>query len=263
MNDFPDTMDPAQAWRKGSFTDFKSAAANGTLPEFSFIEPAWGGGGAVGQNDQHPVSDVFAGEQLIADTYAALRNGPDWSSTLLIITYDESGGCYDHVPPPWGGGVVAPDKSTDSSVNKFAFNRLGPRVPAVLVSPWIRPGTVFRAPDGAPPIEHTVVLKTIQNKWNLAPLPSKRVAAACDLSSVLSLNAARTDDPLRNVQVPHFDGPNPSAADITHLHDMHASTLEKHPSLKGDKTVPKERPENSVDFVNYMKGLEQRIRQKS
>ncbi len=80
------------------------------------------------------------GEQLIHDVYEALRNGPGWAQTLLVVTYDEHGGCYDHVPPP--AGAVPPDD--DAGEFGFDFTRFGLRVPTVLVSPLIAPGTVFR-----------------------------------------------------------------------------------------------------------------------
>ena len=76
--------------------------------------------------------------------YGALRGGPGWAQTLLVITYDEHGGCYDHVPPP--AGATPPDN--DAGEFEFDFTRFGVRVPTVLVSPLIPAGTVFRAPDG-------------------------------------------------------------------------------------------------------------------
>ena len=78
-------------------------------------------------------------EQLIHDVYEAVRGGPGWPQTLLIITYDEHGGCFDHVPPPLG--AAPPDTSTGEF--GFGFDRFGPRVPTVLVSPLIAPGTVI------------------------------------------------------------------------------------------------------------------------
>ena len=93
--DFSDTTN-ADDSHFGEFTDFQTAAANGTLASYTFLEPSWGADG----NSQHPNYNVALGEQLIHDVYYALRNGPAWNQTLLIIVYDEHGGCYDHVPPP-------------------------------------------------------------------------------------------------------------------------------------------------------------------
>ena len=90
----------------GLFTDFQAAAAAGTLKPFTFLEPGWSASG----NSQHPNYNVALGEQLIHDVYYALLNGPNWNSTLLIITYDEHGGCDDHVPPT---NAVPPDNTAE------------------------------------------------------------------------------------------------------------------------------------------------------
>jgi phospholipase C len=198
----------------GLFGDFQTAAAAGTLPAYSFLEPTWSG---TGQNDQHPVSDIAAGEQLIHDVYYALRNGPKWASTLLIVTYDESGGLYDHVPPPW----TAPPPDATAGEQGFGFNRFGPRVPTVLISPLIPAGGVFRAPAGSQPHDHTVILKTLETRYGLAPLTA-RDAGASDLSAVLTLTAPRTDDPLAGVAVPPLAPASPAAQTPSHLQQLQA-----------------------------------------
>ena len=82
------------------------------------------------------------GQRFVKEVYEALRSGPQWEETLLVITYDEHGGFYDHVPTPAGAGVVpSPDGIVSAAPISFAFDRLGVRVPAILVSPWIEPGT--------------------------------------------------------------------------------------------------------------------------
>jgi len=116
---------------------------------------------------------------------------------LLIITYDEHGGCYDHVPPP--AEAIAPDASTGEF--GFDFTRLGPRVPALLISPLIATGTVFRVPEGARALDHTSILKTIQTRWNLPPLTA-RDAAAEHLGAALTLSTPRQDDVLAGVVAP-------------------------------------------------------------
>jgi phospholipase C len=188
---FSDTAS-APAANFGLFADFRSAAAAGTLPAYTFLEPDFSAKG----NSQHPNYDVAAGEQLIHDVYYALRGGPAWNQTLLIVTYDEHGGCYDHVPPP--ATAVAPD----ASVGEFGFDfkRFGPRVPTLLISPLIAPGTVFRAPARGAPFDHTSILRTIEKRWSL-PALTARDAAAPDVAAVLTLATARTDDPLAAVKV--------------------------------------------------------------
>jgi phospholipase C len=192
----------------GKFNDFQAAAAAGTLPPYTFLEPSWGTTG----NSQHPNYDVALGEQLIHDVYEALRAGPGWPGTLLVITYDEHGGCYDHVPPPWG--AVPPD--TDTGEFGFNFDRFGVRVPTVLVSPLIAPGTVYRVPAGGTPLDHTSVLKTVEQRWNL-PALTARDAAAPAFGDVLTLTTPRTDDVLDTVTVPPPSGPGPAASTESHM----------------------------------------------
>ncbi len=209
---FPDTTNAPDA-NFGKFADFTADSAAGRLPQYCFLEPSWGSSG----NSQHPNYDVSLGEKLIHDVYYALRGGPAWAQTLLIISYDEHGGCYDHVPPP--AGAVPPDDSPGEF--GFDFTRFGVRVPAVLVSPLIPAGTVFRVADGAMPLDHTSVLKTVETRWDL-PALTRRDAAAPDVGGALTLDTPRTDDPLAGVVVPVSSGPNPAAAEVSHLQQINA-----------------------------------------
>jgi phospholipase C len=206
----------AAASHFGKFTDFQAAAAAGTLPPFTFLEPDWSSTG----NSQHPNYDVALGEQLIHDVYETLRAGPGWPGTLLVITYDEHGGCYDHVPPPWG--ATPPDNDTGEF--SFGFDRFGVRVPAVLVSPLIAPGTVYRVPAGGTPLDHTSILRTVEQRWNL-PTLTARDAAAPAFGDVLTLTAPRTDDVLANVTVPVASGPGPAAGTVSHLEAVKADLV--------------------------------------
>ena len=209
------------ASRFGLFSAFAAAAQAGSLPAFTFLEPSWGATG----NSQHPNYNVAAGEQLIHDVYSALRGSPAWDQTLLIVTYDEHGGLFDHVPPPWG--AVPPDDSAGEF--GFDFTRFGPRVPAVLVSPLIAPGTVFR-PAGSTPLDHTSILKTLENRWGIAPLTA-RDAAAPDVSGALTLQTPRTDDPLSGVAVPSAAAPPPGAEQPSHLEEVLADLISRqHPA---------------------------------
>jgi phospholipase C len=213
--DFPDTSS-APASNFGLFKDFQAAAAAGTLPAFAFLEPSWGSTG----NSQHPNYDVALGEQLIHDTYEALRSGPGWDKTLFVLTYDEHGGCYDHVSPPWG---ATPPDATAGEFG-FGFDRFGVRVPAVLISPLIAPGTVYRVPAGAMPLDHTSVLKTIEQRWNIPPL-TKRDAAAPGFGDVLTLTTPRADDVLSGVTVPVSGSAGPSAGQLSHLEAIRQEVL--------------------------------------
>jgi phospholipase C len=218
-NNFPDTLNAADS-HFGQFPDFQAAAANGSLANYVFLEPSFDANG----NSQHPNYSVAAGEQFIHDVYYALRNGPNWNQTLLIITYDEHGGCYDHVPPPLG--AVPPDNSVGEY--GFDFTRFGVRVPTVLVSPLIAAGAVVRVPAGATPFDHTSILKTVENRWNI-PALTARDAAAVDVSAALTLTTARTDDPLAGVVVPVASGAVPGADRPSHLQEVQAELVAQLP----------------------------------
>lgn len=136
----------------GTFQDFLDACNQDQLPEYCFVEPNYTdhddptGMGELIASDQHPDHDVRAGEQFIASVYSAIRNNPKlWPNTALLIVYDEHGGIYDHVPPP----NCTPDSpfvaqpSATGTADAFYFDRLGVRVPAILVSPWVARGRVI------------------------------------------------------------------------------------------------------------------------
>ncbi|MBO0805111.1 MAG: hypothetical protein J2P25_18800 [Nocardiopsaceae bacterium] len=218
-SDFPDTSS-APASNFGLFKDFQAAAKAGTLPSYSFLEPSWGSTG----NSQHPNYDVALGEQLIHDAYEALRSGPGWDKTLFVVTYDEHGGCYDHVSPPWG---ATPPDSTPGEFG-FSFDRFGVRVPAVLISPLIAAGTVYRVPAGGAPLDHTSVLKTIEQRWNIPPLTA-RDKAAPGFGDVLTLTTPRTDDVLAGVTVPVSGSAGPSAGQLSHLEAIRLELLGQRP----------------------------------
>lgn len=132
----------------GTFDQFLKDCDKGNLPSYSFIEPNYNDhdsdSGEELANDQHPDHDVRAGERFIADVYNAIKQNDNlWASTALLIVYDEHGGIYDHVVPPacTPDQFTAPANATGTGM-EFKFDRLGVRVPAVLVSPWIPKGTI-------------------------------------------------------------------------------------------------------------------------
>lgn len=159
-----------------SMKQFIKDARKGNLPSYSFIEPRY----LIDANDQHPPHNMLKGEKLIHDIYHALREGKNWDSTLFIITYDEHGGCYDHVSPP---AAVPPDSRSKAGHYGFTFDRLGVRVCTLLISPYIEKGTVFRAKKRVGrqevdvPLDHTAILKTITNRWGLASLTRRDKAS--------------------------------------------------------------------------------------
>jgi phospholipase C len=125
------------------FNAFYDDCKGNNLPNYCFLEPRYNastGDDPIAASDQHPDHDVEEGETLIQDVYNAIRSNPQtWNDTLLVILYDEHGGLFDHIPPP---AAVSPD-GINSVDPPFGFDRLGVRVPAVLVSPYIEPGTII------------------------------------------------------------------------------------------------------------------------
>ena len=197
------------------------------FPQFCFIEPDFMG--IVG-NDDHPPHDVMKAQKLIADVYNALRANPDlWHASLLVIFYDEHGGFYDHVVPP-------PAVPPDGDHAEYAFDQLGVRVPALLVSPWVDQGiekTVF---------DHTSVLKYVTEKWNLDPLPSKRMQQANSIG--VAIRPQMRDDGLPRIDLtrdeltpPKLELEEKAIADNS-AHDEALKRLRDHLWLELDEGAP-------------------------
>ncbi len=164
-------------------------------PAYIFIEPNYGNdlppsaGDFTCGNSQHPLDDVTRGERLIKHVYETIRNSPHWTSSLLLVTYDEHGGFYDHVAPP---SAVAPGDAIsdeDNDHHSFTFEQLGVRVPAVIISPLIPRGTIDHTI-----YDHTSLLATVERLYGLKPL-TKRDAAAKPFAHLLTLNSPRMDAP--------------------------------------------------------------------
>jgi phospholipase C len=196
-----------QAQFFGDFNKFADDCNRGKLPAYCFLEPRYngedgGGGDYFPANDQHPDHDVSQGERLIRDVYLAIRKKPEiWNSSILAIVYDEHGGLYDHVPPP---ACVAPDAET-CPAPPFAFDRLGVRVPAVIVSPYIPRNTVSdRVYD------HTSAIATALKLFAPAVDPAvmgQRVANATPFDDLLTLDDARPNSDTPDLTHPIFDRP--------------------------------------------------------
>jgi phospholipase C len=188
---------PCAASRYRLFSQFLADAHTGALPNYSFIEPRYFADlfGSFIPNDEHPPHNVIYGETLIASVYNAVRSSPCWRNTLLVITYDEHGGCYDHLPPP---AAISPDGIIDNDYG-FDFSSYGVRVPAVLVSPYIPPGSKIRNPpsgDGSvTPFDHTSIIKTVRELFTLGGQLTARDAVAPSLMSALTLPQPTNDGP--------------------------------------------------------------------
>jgi phospholipase C len=118
---------------------FKKDARNGMLPPLTVIEPRYFDLVGLPANDDHPSHDVANGQMLVKEVYESLRASPQWNETLLVITYDEHGGFFDHVKTPFVN-IPSPDGNTGPAPYFFKFDRLGVRVPTIMVSPWIKKG---------------------------------------------------------------------------------------------------------------------------
>lgn len=197
--------------------EFYTDAEAGNLPSYCFLEPQLTG---VFQNDQHPSKDIRAGERLLADVYHAVLNSPNWEETLLVITYDEHGGCYDHVAPP--GKAKTPIEGAGQM--GFRFNRFGVRVPTLLISPYIEAGTIAR-PEGWTPYDHTSIIATLRNTFNLGNSLTARDHAAPDLSGVLTLSEPRSDK-VKLDNVPDYTPRIEDALEENDLQRQIAETLE-------------------------------------
>jgi phospholipase C len=109
------------------------------LPPLTVIEPRYFDLVGLPANDDHPSHDVANGQMLVKEVYESLRASPQWNETLLVITYDEHGGFFDHVKTPFVN-IPSPDGNTGPAPYFFKFDRLGVRVPTIMVSPWIKKG---------------------------------------------------------------------------------------------------------------------------
>jgi phospholipase C len=181
----------------GTYAQFLNDCKSGTLPDYAFVEPNFtdhdGPGGNLIASDQNPDHHVAEGEQFIATIYEAIRrNDSLWKTTALLITYDTHGGLYDHVPPPpcTPDEFVAQPEATKTS-GAFHFDRLGVRVPAILVSPWIAKGTVVNDVFEHSSIPATITARFLGEDKDRSP----REKSARTFLDVISLTAPRSDVP--------------------------------------------------------------------
>lgn len=167
---------PVNAASLADTSRFYADAAAGTLPGLSVVDPDFG------KSSEENPQDIQYGGQFLASVVNAVVSGPKWSKTLLVWTYDEHGGYYDHVPPP---PAVPPDsvppQITVPPDQPGAFDRYGFRVPSGVVSPYARPGYVSHRVH-----DHTSILKLVETKWNL-PALTYRDANADDLLDSVDL----------------------------------------------------------------------------
>jgi phospholipase C len=195
-DDFPNVgaLKGIKAFDIKALNDFAADVASASYSaRYTFIEPNYGDvafGTFRGGNSQHPMDDVTHGEALIKTVYEAIRASPRWTSSMLIVTWDEHGGFFDHVPPP---AAVAPgDQTVMNGANQFGFTfeQYGPRVPALAISPLIPRNIIdHRLYD------HASIPATVEAVFGLAPL-TQRDSQANNLTSLASLAEPRTNCPV-------------------------------------------------------------------
>ena len=190
--------------------DFYEDARNGKLPSYAFIEPNM----LHPHTDMHPPlmgrlrmdlhlprqNAILGGEHLLSQVYSAIKessseDGSNWSNTFFMITFDEHGGTFDHVPPP-----AAPSPSVNSFGEMgFKFDRLGLRVPTIAVSAWIKPGTVINEE-----FRHTSMIRTLREKWSLGGAITARDATAASIVPILTQDVPVTPDKWPSVAAPEI-----------------------------------------------------------
>jgi phospholipase C len=171
-----------QADEYAKLDQFFEDAAAGKLRSLVWLDPLYG------TNDDHPPAHPLAGQVLIASLYEALRQSPQWNESLFIITYDEHGGFYDHVPPP---------KGVDDGA-ELGFDQRGFRVPSLVIGPYVNAqvsNTVF---------DHTSIIASVLRMHELEPLNS-RDADANDLFALLDADRLARQEPRAGVKLPTFE----------------------------------------------------------
>jgi phospholipase C len=168
-----------------SIDEFAADAQSGDMADYTFIEPNYSILTSFKNGDsQHPRGTIAKGEVLIRDVYNAVANPRIWEKSLLIITYDEHGGFYDQMIPPAaippGDAALNAQKAKNPPNPPFAFDQYGVRVPAVIVSPWIKPKTVSQVP-----YDHSSVVKTVFELFDLQGQLTARDAAAASLKPLI------------------------------------------------------------------------------
>lgn len=200
---------------------FKKDARSGTLPAFSVLEPVWISLG--GTTSYHPGADLVVGERELNDIYEAIRSGPAWEETLLVVTFDEHGGTYDHVPPP-----RAANPWPNDVLDGFRFDIMGVRVPTLLISPWIDEKTVFRSPTPVA-YDHTSFLATLLEWYGIPKAQwamGDRTQQAPTFEGVLGRGQARQTAPARfqtpyDKNFPEPGRPRAANAKPPRLNDLH------------------------------------------
>lgn len=181
---------------------FFDDAKNGTLPQFSYINPE-----CCDFDSMHPPSPISLGETFIKSIYEALAQSPQWNQTLFILSFDEGGGFADHVVPPVnvpaGDNLTYTEKAADGKTSTFDFTRLGVRVPTILMSPWLGKGVIEKkGPNASGIYSHTSIPAFLAKLWDLDNLTPRTAWSAT--FEHLFLNKPRADTPKKLAKVNAF-----------------------------------------------------------
>jgi phospholipase C len=194
------------------FAAFLFDALTDQLPQVAFVEPRFLDNASGTSGDDHPVADIRNGEAFLALVYTAITRSPAWGRTVLVITYDEGGGFFDHVPPP-ERPLPAADVAAGATDGLLGF-----RVPCLLIAP--------SAPEDVSSLvfDHTSVLRLIEWRWQLRPL-TIRDETATNLAEALDFTIPRRTAPQFDVPLGPFGGPCGSVTAVAAEHWHRLLTL--------------------------------------
>jgi phospholipase C len=225
-----------------SFDSFAKDLHNDFKPAYVYLEPNYGNtidGTYSGGNSQHPMDNIQNGEVLIKTVYEAIRNSPIWESTILIISYDESGGFYESKIPP---KTIAPGDGSKYSVHGFDFTQLGMRVPTLIISPLIQANLIDHTI-----YDHTSILATVERLFGIPPL-TRRDANANDFLHLFKLKEPRlTPFTLPEVD---YDSDDDEREDFLERKNSLSSEPELDDVLERNKKLPDRGNIHGLQFIS-------------
>jgi phospholipase C len=178
------------------YAEFLAAAATGTLPAVSFVDPKYTILDDGTGNDDHPHADIREGDKFLYQTFQAVAQGPKWANTVFIVNFDEWGGFFDHVAPHRATAA----NNVDTDIDASGKTLLGLRVPTVIASPFTK-GSPSSPTVTSLVFDHTSVLKLIEWRWGLKPLTPRD--ASSDISNLAdALNFANPDATVPSLPLP-------------------------------------------------------------
>jgi len=185
-----------------TYSQFLADAKNGTLPAVSYVDPAFTILDIDLGTDDHPHDDIHRGDAFLSQTFQAVAKSPNWNTTVMIITFDEWGGFFEHVPPP---RAIAPNNVDPDLANGKAL--LGCRIPTVIASPFTL-GNPNSPRINNEVYDHTSILKLIEWRWNVPPLTKRDSPNDTDVNNML--DALDLQNPVYTVpSLPHPSMPFP------------------------------------------------------